>query len=418
ACGTAGTSGGQAPRADRKPVTLQYWTRFGAGGSRSYVETGEFEGQRLPEFEQESAPIKVERTMIVNHSELLQKLTVGFVSGTGPDVFNVGSPGVAQMAAPGFLLPLDSYSRVKKEASDFFESGLKIGSYKGKLYGLTYYADMRVLIYRKDHLAEAGLPNDRKALPKTWDQFREATRKLARWEGGQIARIGFDVPKGDDSFFLLMVRQLGKETLNPELTKATFDGVEGERALQTIVDFIHRDRIDAFERPELPRGVPPLANGYISSVFRNSQEIGNVRGADLDPTALLVAELTPEFTGKTTASGYLGGTWVLASKAARDVDAALDLLLFLGSIEQVLGVAERFSSVPPRKSADKSVQDPLLRPFFEAQDKAWSVPGHPKFEQIRVKIREVMPQALRREKSVKEALSEMAAFTNTTLNSA
>jgi maltose-binding protein MalE len=64
------------------------------------------------------------------------------------------------------------------------------------------------------------------------------------------------------------------------------------------------------------------------------------------------------------------------------------------------------------------VTDPLLRPFYEAQDKGWSVPGHPKYEQVRAKIREVMPQALRQEKSVKEAVSEMAAFTNTVLTSA
>jgi hypothetical protein len=44
------------------------------------------------------------------------------------------------------------------------------------------------------------------------------------------------------------------------------------------------------------------------------------------------------------------------------------------------------------------------------------VPGHPKYQEIRAKIREVMPQALRREKSVKEALAEMAAFANATLN--
>ncbi|MBI3971212.1 MAG: extracellular solute-binding protein [Chloroflexi bacterium] len=415
--GTAG-SGAEAPKAGRKAVTLQYWSRMGAGASRPYVETGEFEDQRLPVFMEKHAPVKVERTIISNHGELLQKLTVGFVSGQGPDVFNVGSPGVSQMAGPGFVLPLDSYSRVKKEASDFFQSGLNIGTYKNKLYGLTYYADMRIMLYRKDRLAEAGLPTDRKSLPKTWDQFREVTKKLARWDGGQLARIGFDVPKNDDSFFLLMVRQLGKDSFNADLTKAQFDGAEGERALQTIVDFLHRDRIDAFERPSIPRGVPPIASDVVGSVFRNTQEIGNVRAVDLDPQRLLAPEFTPEFGGQTTATGYLGGTWVLAGKQNRDLDATLDLLLFLGGYDQVLGVAERFTAVPPRKSADKSVQDPLLRPFYEAQDKAWSVPGHPKYEQIRVKIREVMPQVLKREKSVKEALSEMAAFTNTTLNSA
>ena len=418
ALAACGVGGGEAPAAARKAVTLQYWSRMGTGAGRPYVETGVFEEQRLPVFMETHAPVRVERVVIANHGQLLEKLTVGFVSGTGPDVFNVGSPGVAQLAGPGFVLPLDSYSRVKKEAGDFFQSGLNIGTYKQQLYGLTYYADVRILIYRKDRLAEAGLPADRKSLPKTWDTFVQVGKKLVKWEGGELKRFGFDVPKNDDSFWLMMVKQLGKDSFNSELTKAQFDGAEGERALQTIVDFIHRDRIDSFERPAPPQGVPVLATDIAGSVFSNTQQIGNVRAAGVDPVATLVTDFAPEFSGKTTATGYLGGTWVLAGKQNRDTDATLDLLLFLAAPEQLAGVTNAFTAVPPRKSMDKSVTDPLLRPFYEAQDKGWSVPGHPKYEQIRVKIRQVTNQALKRERSVKEAISEMAAFATTTLNSA
>jgi ABC-type glycerol-3-phosphate transport system substrate-binding protein len=416
ACGAAGAGGGGGPaNPARKAVTLQYWSRWGTN-NRANLETGELEEKSLPVFMERHAPVRVERTVIANHDELLQKLTVGFVSGTGPDVFNAGSPAVAQLAGPGFLLPLDSYARVKREAADFFRSGLNIGTYKSKLYGLTYYADMRIMLYRKDRLTEAGLPTDRKALPKTWDRFREVTKQLVRWEGGTMSRIGFSVPRNDDSFWLMMVKQLGKEAFNGELTKAQFDGVEGERALQTMVDFFHRDRIDSFERPEVPKGVPLLATDLVGSLYGNTQQIGNVRATNLDPQALLVTQYVPEFSAGTTATGYLGGTWVMAAKQNQDVDATLDLLLFWAAPEHLAGVTAAFTAVPPRKSMDKSVTDPLLRPFYEAQDKAWSVPGHPKYQEIRAKIREVMPQALRREKSVKEAISEMAAFANTTLN--
>ena len=419
ACGIGG-GGAPAPK-ERKAVTLQYWSRMGTGAGRAYIQTGEFEDKRIPIFMEQNAPVKVERTVIADHTQLLDKLTVGFVSGTGPDVFNVGSPGIAQFAHPGFVLPLDGYQRVKKESGDFFESGLKIGSYKGKLYGLTYYADMRIMLYRKDLLAQAGLPTDRKSLPKTWDQFRDLAKKVSRWEGGQIARIGFDVPKSDEALWFNVIHQQGKDILNPELTKATFDAGEGERALQLMVDLIHHDRVDAFERPTFPAGVPPLGTQYMVTGYRNGQEIENLRQANVDPQQTLVSDFTPEWTGKTTATGYLGGTWVLAAKQNKDVDAALDFLLFFASYDHLIGVAEIFAGVPPRKSADTKwapLKDPLLRAFFEAEEKAYSVPGHPKFEQIRVKSREVLGQALRQQKSVKEAVAELAAFTNTTVNSA
>lgn len=416
ACGVGGAT--EAPKGARKAVTLDFWSRMGQGAGRSYVETGDFEDKRLATFAEQNAPVKVTRTVISNGDELLQKLTVAYVGGTGPDIFNIGSPGVAQLSAPGFTLPLDSYSRVKKEAADFFPSGINIGTYKQKLYGLTYYADMRIMMYRKDRLAEAGLPTDRKSLPKTWDKFVDVAKKLAKWEGGTLARFGFDVPRNDESFYLMMVKQLGKDLLNPEQTKANFDNAEGERALQTIVDFIHRDRIDAFERPNPPSGVTVLATDIAGSIFNNTQQIGNVAAANLDPAKLLVTDFAPDFTGKETATGYLGGTWLLAGKQNKDVDATLDLLLFLTTPEHLTGVTTAFNAVPPRKSMDKTVTDPLLRPFYEAQDKGWSVPGTPKFSVLRVKIREVVLQAMRREKSVKEAVAEMAAFTTTTVNSA
>ncbi len=324
--GGEGTGGGaEAPRAARKAVTLHYWSRFGPGQSRPYVQTGEYEDQRLPVFMEQQAPVKVERTAISNHTELLDKLTVAFVSGTGPDVFNIGSPGVAQFAHPGFLLPLDGYPRAKKEAADFFESGLRIGSYKGKLYGFTYYADMRIMLYRKDLLAQAGLPAERQALPKTWDQLRELARKLTRWEGGQISRIGFDVPKTDEALWFNVVHQQGVDVLNKELTRATVGGAEGERALQLMVDLLHRDRVDANERPTFPAGVPAIGSQYMASGYRSSAELESFRQSNLDPQQLLVSDFTPEWTGKTTATGYLGGTWVLVAKQNKDADAALDL---------------------------------------------------------------------------------------------
>ena len=416
ACGIGGQA--EAPKGARPAVTLDFWSRMGQGAGRAYIETGEFEDKRLLVFSEQNAPVKVNRTVISNGDELLQKLTVAYVGGVGPDVFNIGSPGVAQLSAPGFTLQLDTFPRVKKEASDFFASGINIGTYKQKLYGLTYYADMRIMIYRKDRLAEVGVGTDRKSLPRTWDKFVEVTKKLTKWEGGQLARYGFDVPRNDESFFLMMVKQLGKDLLNPEQTKDNFNNAEGERALQTIVDFIHRDRVDAFERPTAPSGVTSLATDQVGSQFNNTQQIGNVAAANQDPAKLLVTDFAPEFGARETATGYLGGTWLMAGKQNKHTDSTIDLLLFLTTPEQLTGVTTAFNAVPPRKSMDKSVTDPLLRPFYEAQDKGWSVPGHPKFSQLRVKIREEVLKAMRREKSVKEALAEMASFTNTTINSA
>jgi multiple sugar transport system substrate-binding protein len=409
ACGVG--AGGTQPPAARKAVTVQFWSRFGSSDPIEPVELKD-----LPVYMQQSAPIKVDRNVIADYNTLIDKLTVAFASGTGPDVVTLGSPGIAQFAGPGSLLALDKSARVKKEAEDFFGPPLNVGRYKDTLFGLTYYVDMRIALYRKDALAEAGLPADRKALAKTWDQFRDVTRQLARWEGGQLMRIGFGVPRADDTHFFTLVKQQGQDALNAAMTKAGFDATAGERALQFQVDLLQRDRVDSYaQRPSLPSGVEPLSTPLMASRWNNSQTIVGIQKAGLPAKDLVVTDFTPEYGGKTAATGYLGGTWVAANKDTKAPDESIDFLLYLAGLDHQLNVAQATTSTPARKSAEKSplVQDPVLRPFYEALATAWSVPQHPKFQQIRVKITALQDAALKQEKSVKEAVADMIGQTNT-----
>jgi ABC-type glycerol-3-phosphate transport system substrate-binding protein len=414
ACGLGATQSA-TPGGTRRAVTLQFLSRFGGTNPIEAVEIKD-----LPRYMQQAAPISVERNVIADYNTLLDKLTVGFASGTAPDVFTLGSPGVAQFGAPGSLLALDKSARVKKEADDFFGPPLNVGKYKGTLFGLTYFVDMRIPLYRKDILADVGLPTDRKAQPKTWDQFREVTRKLARWEGGELKRIGFDVPKSDDTLFYTLIKQQGKDALNPDMTKAGFEPAEGERALQFEVDLLARDRVDSFTRPAFPSGVESLATPLLAARWTSSQVMAGMQRSGVQPKDVLVTDFTPEYAGKTAATGYLGGTWVAVNKDTKAQEEAIDLLLYLSGLEHSLAVAEATLTTPSRKSADKSplVQDPVLRPFYEALATAWSVPQHQKFEFVRRKVVELQSAALKQEKSVKEAVAEMIAQTAVQLASA
>ncbi|HET7768015.1 MAG TPA: extracellular solute-binding protein, partial [Chloroflexota bacterium] len=334
ACGTAGGSESTSSAA-KKPASISYLARY-AGA------IGEVEEKSIPLFKAKFPHITVERTYIGSGSydALLEKVTTGFASGTAPDVFNMGSSGIASYSHPGHVLQLDTVPRLKKEIDDFFGPPNNIGKYKGKQYGMTWYVDSRMPIYRKDMMTEVGVPTDRKSMPKTWDQFRDMTKKLAKWEGGQISRIGFDVPKtGDAKLFLLLMAQQNKPIYNAEMTKAQFDGPEGQKALQLIVDLVHRDRVDSFQRPTFPQGVEPLATQYVAGRFGNSELIAAVRRANVDPAQLLVSDFTPEFTAKTTAASYLGGTWQMVNKSTKEQDAAIEWMAYTVGPENALAIA-------------------------------------------------------------------------------
>ncbi|HEX2184760.1 MAG TPA: extracellular solute-binding protein [Chloroflexota bacterium] len=407
--------GGDAPVATRRAVTLQYWSRWPSGPQH------EVEERNLPRFMEQFAPIKVERTGIPgSYDDLPEKVTTAFASGTAPDVFTMGSSGIVAYAHPGSAMQLDAHARLRREAADFFGPPLEVGKYQDKVFGLTYFVDSRMPIYRRDMLAEVGAPTERKALPKTWEQFRDVTRRLAKWEGAQLTRVGFDVPKtGDAKLFMTMVAQQGKNIYDPRGTKVAFDGQEGQRALQTIVDLVHRDRVDSFQRPQMPSGVETLATPYVAGKFGNSALIASVANANLDPKAYLVADFTPEFTPKVTAASYLGGTWQMASKTTRDVEATVELIAFLVGPQHLLALAEATTTVPARKSLDKApyLQDPLLRPFYESLQYGWSVPQHPRHREIETKLIEMVSDATQQKKGVQQALGDAAAFANALLAS-
>jgi ABC-type glycerol-3-phosphate transport system substrate-binding protein len=191
-----------------------------------------------------------------------------------------------------------------------------------------------------------------------------------------------------------------------------FDGPEGQRALQTLVDFVHRDRIDAAQRPSFPSGVDPLGTGLVAIRWGNAGPISSMKRAGMDPEALVGPDLTPEFGGKPTAASYLGGTWQMVAKTTVDVDASLELAVFLTNPEVGLAVAESQFAPPPHKSSEQSayVQQALVRPFYDSLQYGWVVPQHPRYADIRAKLIEVTKDAMAQKKAVRDALAEAAAY--------
>ncbi|MDQ3702167.1 MAG: extracellular solute-binding protein, partial [Chloroflexota bacterium] len=410
ACGVPAS--GAPPATARRAVTLQFWSRFPA-------PIQDVEEKNLPVFMERSAPIKVERTLAaVDYGQLVEKITTAFASDTAPDVFTMGSPDVVTYAHPGSALQLDAFPRVRKEAEDFFGPPLAVGRYKEKLYGLTYYIDTRIMVYRKDLLAEEGLPTDRKQLPKTWEQFREVGRKLAKWEGGQLSRVGWDIAtSGDATQFMMMLAQQKKNIIAADGKRVEFDGPEGQRALQTLVDFVHRDRLDSPQRPQFPSGVEALGTSMMAIKWTNSDILARIRRAQMEPDQTIVTDLSPEFSGQPTAASYMGGTWIMAAKGTKDTDATLDLVTYLTGLEHTLALAEATTTVPARKSAEKApyLQNPLLRPFYESLQYGWSVPQHPKYAQIRAKVIEATREAMQQQKGVGAALTDAGSYANALL---
>ena len=110
----------------------------------------------------------------------LQTLDTALAAGGSnlPDVVEMGNTEMTKYMAEGAFANL-SGDRSQFQNSSHWLSGLAASAtYNGKLYGVPYYAGSRVITYRSDLFAKAGI----KSLPKTTAQFQADLTKVAAKE--------------------------------------------------------------------------------------------------------------------------------------------------------------------------------------------------------------------------------------------
>jgi multiple sugar transport system substrate-binding protein len=102
------------------------------------------------------------------------KLALDLSSGTASDIIFIDGFWIPAFASAGYLLPLPV--REWAEWDKFYPSMQWYGSYKGKIYGVIFDTDVRMLFYNKEVFKKAGLPE--KWEPKTWDDVLLVSRTI------------------------------------------------------------------------------------------------------------------------------------------------------------------------------------------------------------------------------------------------
>lgn len=106
-----------------------------------------------------------------------------------PDIFAVSNDAVGIFARMGVLRALDEFmepaelARIKERTQRY---GLGAYVYDGHLYGYPWFSESRLLIYRKDHFMNAGIPDPCRH-PLTHDSFLEVGKKLSNPDNGLYA---------------------------------------------------------------------------------------------------------------------------------------------------------------------------------------------------------------------------------------
>jgi multiple sugar transport system substrate-binding protein len=194
------------------------------------------------QFEAANPGIKVKVTDYT-WPDYQDSLILRFRGNTQTDVIYGGQDWLPAWAAAGFVAPLEDIAPkgtvddLKKDIAGFALSDM---TYKGKLYGLPYYADTISFVYNKKILGDAGI-----AVPQTWEEVTAAAEKLKA--SGMQRPIVYEYNQELPNFFDAFVAQSygrGAELFDAEQKAVFNDPANGAyKQLEWLADAFKKELV-------------------------------------------------------------------------------------------------------------------------------------------------------------------------------
>jgi N,N'-diacetylchitobiose transport system substrate-binding protein len=278
---------------------------------------------------------------------IVEKLTTSLSSSDSPDVVELGNTQAQAFEAAGALLDLTD-KQADLGGDDLLQSLVEAGTYDGAFYGAPYYAGARIVVYRKDLLAAAGLE-----VPTTLDEFVQA--------GIALKQANADVPNFSGIFFpgkywfaaLPFIWNAGGDI-------AVQDGGEWVGALSSpesmagleTVKQIMDEASGAPKDGDESKDYIAFCNGEVGMLMGPGWKIGQITNTDdgcPDMAANIGAFALPGSTAGSTAPAFLGGSNLAISAKSAHPDLAYDLLKIMLSDGYQSKLAE-LGLIPARKS--------------------------------------------------------------------
>lgn len=311
-CGTGtGTSAaGSADGPAEGEITLLTPIYEGAKGKKL------LEGNTLGGFRKKYPDVKV-NVDYTTYAQLNEKITTGLAGGLLPDVLMMGVGWIPPFAAKGAIAELPEKLA---EAHDYEKRVLEPSRHDGKLYALPVVLDTRIVVYRKDHFAEAGI----RKTPANWPELRAVAKQLTK-----KGRVGFDP-------FSIDLRQCwetflfanGGQLFSADGKKPLFTDARGVEALQFFKDLVADGSAD-FARKTAAGAPSNVQTGQASMMMTTSALWVQVK--EQNPELIEQDKLGAFVLANRKPAMLQGGTLVTQSASSKYPAAARALVEWLAT---------------------------------------------------------------------------------------
>jgi multiple sugar transport system substrate-binding protein len=294
----------------------------------------------LARFKDQNPGIDVQ-VEILDWASALNKITTAANSGTGPDVFQLGTTYTASISETGSLLPLDGLLAQKGGDSIFVPA---IRPYMQPLNAdnvtsFPWFVDVRPIFYRTDVLAKAGLKPEE--MFSTWDSYSAGLRKIRdakiAIDGQRVEPLGL---AGKNDWNVVhniypwivgngggIVNNLGDSVL-----------IDDERSIQGVLTFVKLIRDGLTPKAYLEKNTAQVSaefdEGRIATWQETSSKLvylerpAEMGGASSSLAAKNFATALPP-AGPAGRKLFIGGSNLAIFKSSKNQEAALKLIAFL-----------------------------------------------------------------------------------------
>lgn len=374
----------------------------------AFGREGEVVAQLLPEFTRRNPGVRVDVQQIP-WTAAHEKLLTAFVGNAMPDLAPIGNTWVPEFEAIGALEALDSRAAASGflTGADDFSGVWETNVLGGKLWGVPWYVDTRVIFYRRDLLAAAGFAQP----PATWAEWRRAMERVRAASGN--TRYGILLPTDEWAQPVI----LGMERGSTLLKEGGGRGAFSEPSFRTAADFyvsLFRDRLaPVLSWSEIGNVYQEFARGTFAMWITGPWNIGEFR-RKMPPElrdSWATAPIPAPEAGKPGVS-LAGGSSLVLFRSSKRKDDAWKLVRYLSEPAQQALFYRLVGDLPARRTAWKDpalVGDPAVAAFRTQLERVVPTPKVPEWEQIATRLFEHLEPAIRGRVSVRQALASLDA---------
>ncbi|TDU91593.1 carbohydrate ABC transporter substrate-binding protein (CUT1 family) [Kribbella voronezhensis] len=334
------------------------------------------EGENLPkltkEFEQANPGVKVTVTPIP-WDAAHNKFTTAITAQSVPDAAMVGTTWMGEFADLGALDPTPSGI----DTAGFFPGALDTTKVGGTSYGVPWYVETRVVFYRKDLAAKAGITTP----PTDWDGLKAMAKAMQEKAG---AKYGINLlPGGTGSWQTVMpfAWSAGAKITSDDDKQFTFDTPEVQEGLKYYQSFF----TEKLAGTDLPpnQTEAQFVSGQVPMFISGPWMAGSIAklGGDKIKPNIGVFQLPKN----KSATSFVGGSNFVVFKNSKNKDSAWKLVKWLSDAKTQASWFKLSTDLPAVKAAwdDPSIaNDPLLPVFGKQLDDAKAPPAIVNWEQV------------------------------------